>query len=79
MLDMHDDRISGRGDMRLLLILFLLLCTASAMELYVAGHVTGNGTNETIIEIGEGNWTGNGTAWVLEWSDENGSYQRPPL
>lgn len=65
--------------MRLLIIIFLLICSASCMELSVSGYIAGNGTNETIIEIGEGNWTGNGTAWVLEWSDENGSYQRPPL
>lgn len=55
--------------MRLLLILFLLICSASAMELCVTGHATGNGTNETGIEIGEGNWTGNGTAWLVAWED----------
>jgi hypothetical protein len=49
------------------------------MELYVAGHAVGNGTNETVIEMGDGNWSGNGSAWLITWSDENGSYQRPPL
>ena len=56
--------------MRLLIILFLLICSASAMELYVAGNAVGNGTNETIIEVGEGNWSGNGTVWLITWSDD---------
>jgi hypothetical protein len=67
--------------MKLLIIfLALLIGLSSGMELSVTGNISGNGTNDTVIEIGEGNWTGNGTAWIITWStDLDGSDQRPPL
>jgi hypothetical protein len=57
--------------MKLLVFLFaLLIGLSTGMELQVSGHVSGNGTNETVIDIGDGNWTGNGTVWVLEWRSD---------
>jgi hypothetical protein len=74
-------RNTGALSMKLVTIgLLLLIGLSPGMELSVSGNATGNGTNEIIIEIGSGNWTGNGSAWVITWStDLDGSNQRTPL
>jgi hypothetical protein len=54
----------------LAIFLLLLIGLSTGMELSVSGNAIGNGTNETIIEIGSGNWTGNGTVWVITWSTD---------
>jgi hypothetical protein len=59
------------GEMRTLLILFLLLSMAAGgdMSLYVAGNFTGSGFNESTIVAPNANITGNNSSWMIVWED----------
>ena len=52
-----------------LLILFLLVCSASCMELYVAGNATGIGSHNLSIDAPAANVTGNNSSWLVLWED----------
>lgn len=62
-----------------LLILFLLLSLASGsdMSLYVAGNFSGEGYNESYLEVPGANVTGNNSSWLIAW--ENVDENRPTL
>ena len=59
------------GEMRTLLVLFLLLSLAagSDMSLYVAGNFTGSGFNESMVVAPNANITGNNSSWMIVWED----------